>query len=150
MRRTNIIIFVLFLLVAAGVVASQYFFQWSRGTFLNPEPPVTITVLYSSELRKWLEPAADAFNSQNKKIGSQSVHVDLEVMDDGDALGNIVSGNRAPTVWIPASTIWVNLLNNQWRTTHQSDLILRSGEYGTTPLALTPMVFVMFKERADA
>src|SRR5215212_11526675 len=119
MRRTNVIIFVLFLLVAAGVVAGQFFFQWSGGTFLNPEPPVKISALYSSELRKWLEPAADAFNSQNKKIGNQTIHVDLEVMDDGDALQHIVAGDRSPTAWIPASTIWVNLLNNQWRGTHQ-------------------------------
>ena len=150
MRRINLIIFVLFLLVAAAVVGSQYIFKWSRGSFINPEPPINISMLYSSELRKWLEPAADAFNSQNHKVGGQTVHVDLEVMDDGDAMQNIVNGNRKPTAWIPASTTWVNLLNNQWRANHQSDLILRSGEYGTAPLALTPMVFVMFKERADA
>src|SRR5438105_870484 len=105
MRRTNLIIFVLFLLVAAGVVASQYLFRWSRGSFLNPEPPVSISVLYSSELRRWLEPATNAFNAQNKKVGAQTAHVDIEVMDDGDAMRNILNGARNPIVWIPASTI---------------------------------------------
>ena len=99
MRRINLIIFVLFLLVAAAVVGSQYIFKWSRGSFINPEPPINISMLYSSELRKWLEPAADAFNSQNHKVGGQTVHVDLEVMDDGDAMQNIVNGNRKPTAW---------------------------------------------------
>jgi Bacterial extracellular solute-binding protein len=150
MRRANLIIFVLFLLVAAGVVASQYVFKWSKGSFLNPEPPINITVLYSSELRKWVEPATDDFNSKNNKVGGQTVHVGIQVMDDGEAMRNILNGSQSPTVWIPASAIWVNLLNNQWRSNHQADLILRSGEYGTAPLALTPMVFVMFKERADA
>ena len=150
MRRRNFIIFTLFLLIAAGVVASQYMFRWSQGTFLNPEPPLNISVHYSSELRAWLGPAAEDFNAGNFKVGRQPVHVDLEAVDDGDAMRRIVSGSSSPTAWIPASTIWVNLLNNQWRTSNQTDLLLRSGEYGTTPMVLTPMVFVMFADRAEA
>ena len=150
MRRSNLIIFILFLLVAAGVVAGQFILGRSQGTFLNPQPPVNITVLYSSELEKWLVPATADFNNKNNKIGNATVHVDLTTIDDGEALQRILNGTSSPTVWIPASTTWVNLLNNQWRSNHQEDLILRSGEYGTAPLALTPMVFVMFKERADA
>ncbi|MEO6457941.1 MAG: substrate-binding domain-containing protein [Chloroflexia bacterium] len=148
MRRRNFIIFTLFLLIAAGVVASQYMFRWSQGTFLNPEPPLNISVIYSSELRAWLSPAAEEFNRGNFKVGRQPIHVDLEAVDDGDAMRRIVSGSSNPTAWIPASTIWVNLLNNQWRANNQTDLLLRSGEYGTTPMVLTPMVFVMFAERA--
>ncbi len=150
MRRRNLVVFILFLLIAGGVVASQYLFRWSRGTFLNPAPPLNISVLYSSELGAWIGPATDAFNSQKKKVGDQQVHVDIEAIDDGDAMRSILGGQRVPTAWIPASAIWVNLLNNQWRANHQTDLLLRSGEYGTTPLLLTPMVFVMFAERADA
>ena len=150
MRRRNFIIFTLFLLIAAGVVASQYMFRWSRGTFLNPEPPLNISILYSSELRAWLRPAADDFNGANFKVGRQPIHVDLEAVDDGDAMRRIVTGASSPTAWIPASTIWVNLLNNQWRANNQTDLLLRSGEYGTTPMVLTPMVFVMFADRAEA
>lgn len=150
MRRRNVIIFVLFLLVAAGVVGSQYLFKWSRGTFLNPAPPLAISVIYSGELRAWLAPAAEQFNAQRKKVGDQAVQVTIEQVDDGVALSDIVSGKRQPTAWIPASSIWVNLLNNQWRAGHQSDLLLRSGEYGTTPMSLTPMVFVMYADRAEA
>jgi ABC-type Fe3+ transport system substrate-binding protein len=150
MRRRNAVIFILFLLIAGGVVASQYAFQWSRGSFLNPAPPLTVTVLYSSELRSWLQPATDQFNSQKKRVGEQTVQVQLEAVDDGEAMRGILRGSRNPTAWIPASTIWVNLLNNQWRASHQSDLLLRSGEYGTTPMVLTPMVFVMYADRAEA
>jgi hypothetical protein len=77
------------------------------------------------------------------------VQVSVEPLDDGEAMRAIVSGSRTPTAWIPASTIWVNLLNTQWRANHQTDLLLRSGEYGATPMLLTPMVFVMFSERGD-
>jgi ABC-type Fe3+ transport system substrate-binding protein len=150
MRRRNLIVFALFLLIAGGVVLSQYMFRWSSGTFLNPTPPLQISVLYSPELRAWLQPATDRFNADKHKVGNQAVEVTLEATDDGDALHGIASGGRNPTAWIPASTIWVNLLNNQWRPTHQTDLLLRSGEYGTTPMVLTPMVFVMYDERATA
>jgi ABC-type Fe3+ transport system substrate-binding protein len=148
MRRRNLLIFIAFLLVAGGVVASQFIFGWSRGTLLNPVPPLEISINYSSELREWLEPAVNDFNGQNRKVGDQPIKVTIEAVDDGEAMRGILSGSRKPTAWIPASTIWVNLLNEQWRPTHQTDLLLRSGEYGTTPLALTPMVFVMFDERA--
>jgi ABC-type Fe3+ transport system substrate-binding protein len=125
-------------------------FQWSRGTLFNPAPPLEISVIYSSELSEWLGPATEEFNKQNRKVGDQPVRVTIEAVDDGDAMRGIVSGSRKPTAWLPASTVWVNLLNEQWRATNQSDLLLRSGEYGSTPLALTPMVFVMFSERAEA
>lgn len=131
-------------------MGSQYLFKWSKGTFLNPAPPLAISVIYSGELRAWLVPAADSFNAQKKKIGDRTVQVTVEQVDDGDALRDIAGGKRAPTAWIPASSIWVNLLNNQWRGNHQSDLLLRSGEYGTTPMCLTPMVFVMYADRAAA
>lgn len=147
--RRNLVIFAIFLLIAGGVVASQFIFKWSGGTILNPPPPLPITILYSSELKSWLQPAADQFNRENHKIGEQQVTVNIEALDDGEAMRAIASGKRAPTAWIPASTIWVNLLNNQWRANHTSDLLLRSGEYGTTPMVLTPMVFVMFAERGD-
>jgi hypothetical protein len=150
MRLRNVVIFVLFLLIAGGVVASQLIFQWSPGSFLDPRPPLNNSGLYSAELRSWLQPAADAFNAQKKRVDEQVVNVTIETLDDGSALREIVAGRRTPTAWIPASAIWVNLLNQQWRANHQSDLLLRSGEYGTTPMVLTPMVFVMFAEKAAA
>jgi ABC-type Fe3+ transport system substrate-binding protein len=149
MRLRNLVIFALFLLIAGGVVASQLFFQWSPGSIVNPRPPLTISVLYSAELSSWLGPSTDSFNALKKKVGERVVQVTIETLDDGSAVREIVSGKRTPTAWIPASTIWVNLLNQQWRANHQSDLLLRSGEYGTTPMALTPMVFVMFADKAN-
>ncbi|HKP54211.1 MAG TPA: substrate-binding domain-containing protein [Chloroflexia bacterium] len=148
--RRNQLAFILFLLIAGGAVVSQFIFKWSKGTLLNPTPDLNITVTYSAELREWLQPAADAFNAQRKKVGDQAVHVELEPVDDGDAMRDILAGRRKPTAWIPASTIWVNLLNNQWRPTHQADLLLRSGEYAATSLVRTPMVFVMYARRAEA
>ncbi|MDQ6695095.1 MAG: substrate-binding domain-containing protein [Chloroflexota bacterium] len=150
MLKRNLAFFLLFLAVAAGVVGSQYLFGWSKGSFLNPTPPLEISVIYSPELDVWLQPATDAFNAQKHKLGGAVVHVSIEAVEDGEALRSIDGGKRNPTAWIPASSIWVNLLNSQWRGNHESDLLLRSGEYGTTPMALTPMVIVMYAERADA
>ena len=148
--RRNWLAFILFLVIAAGAVVSQLVFQWSRGTFLTPIPDLQVTVTYSEELRGWLGPAVESFNRERRKVGDRAVAVTIEARDDGDAMREILAGRRKPTAWIPASTIWVNLLNNQWRGTHQSDLLLRSGEYAATSLVRTPMVFVMYDRRAQA
>src|SRR5437879_5909414 len=123
MRRSNLIIFVLFLLVAGGVVGAQFVLGRTGSTILNPAAPVNISVLYSSELSEWVKPSTDAFNGQNRKVGDRAVHVDLQKMEDGDVLHGVLIGTITPTVWIPASTTWVNLLNSQWREGHQADLI---------------------------
>ncbi len=153
--RRNRLAFILFLLIAGGAVGSQLMFKWSKGTLLNPTPNVNIVVAYSSELAQWLQPAAEAFNASKPEVRNpqsdvERVHVDLEAVDDGEALRDIAAGKRSPTAWIPASTVWVNLLNKDWRTTHEADLLLRSGEYAATSLVRTPMVFVMDNERAKA
>src|SRR6476661_1494789 len=100
MRPRNLVIFALFLLIAAGVVASQLFFQWSPGSLVNPKPPLNITVLYSAELSSWLAPSTDSFNALKKKVGDRVVQATIETLDDGSAAREIVSGKRAPTVWI--------------------------------------------------
>jgi len=147
MRARNIIIFTLFMLVAIGVLLAQFVFHFTLGPVTQPKPPLAVSVLYASELDSWLKPAADAFNATNKQVNGQVVHVSLNQMDGGDSMNAILRGDQKPTVWVPEAMLWVNLLNSQWRQGHDSDLLLRSGEYQATPLVLTPMVFVMWDDR---
>ena len=148
MRARNILIFVLFMLVTAGVLLWQFYFRGATGPVAQPKAPLEVSVLYASELDSWLRPAAAAFNARKQQVGGQEVHVTLDSMDGGTAMDAILRGQKKPTVWMPEAMLWVNLLNSQWREGHDSDLILRSGQYQATPLALTPMVFVMWEERA--
>jgi ABC-type Fe3+ transport system substrate-binding protein len=154
MRARNVIIFVLFMLVAAGVLLWQFYFHGTLGP-LSPatpaRPPLEVSVLYASELNSWLRPAADAFNQRKVTVEStgQEVRVTLSPMDGGVAMNAILRGEQKPTVWVPEAMLWVNLLNAKWREGHDTDLLLRSGQYQATPLVLTPMVFVMWEERAQ-
>jgi ABC-type Fe3+ transport system substrate-binding protein len=138
------------MLVAAGVLLAQFYFKWSPNPAAPPKAPIEINVLYASELQSWLEPATAAFNQQKTQVNGQEVHVTLDQMDGGVAMNAILRGQKKPTVWLPEAMLWVNLLNSKWREGHDTDLLLRSGQYQATPLVLTPMVFVMWEERADA
>ena len=149
MRTRNIIVFVLFMLIAAGVLLAQFYFRWSPTPPATARPPIEVNVLYASELRSWLEPATAAFNAQKTQVNGQEVRVTLDQMDGGVAMNAILRGQKKPTVWVPEAMLWVNLLNSKWREGHDTDLLLRSGQYQATPLVLTPMVFVMWEERAD-
>lgn len=149
MRRRNLILFVLFLLVAVGVLLGVYLGRLRRsGSIFNPLPDLTIQVVYATEEGDWMRAAAERFNAEEHALNGQRIVVELVGLDSGDALIQIKDGQLQPTAWSPASMLWANLLNAEWRTEHGTDLVMRVGQYQATPLALSPMVFVMWEDRA--
>lgn len=151
MRRRNVILFVLFLLVAAAVLAGVYFgiLRQQRGTALNPYPELRIQVVYATEEGEWMRAAAEQFNTEEHILNGQRIVVELIGLDSGEARFQITEGQLQPTAWSPASMLWVNLLNDDWRVEHGTDLVMRVGQYQATPLVLTPMVLVMWEDRAQ-
>jgi hypothetical protein len=151
MRRRNLILFVVFLLVAVAVVVGVYFgfLRQQRGTALNPLPELRVQVVYATEEGDWMRSAAERFNEEEHELNGQRIVVELVGLDSGDALFQIKNGEIQPTAWSPASMLWVNLLNAEWRTANGTDLVMRVGQYQATPLVLSPMVFVMWEDRAE-
>lgn len=151
MRKRNVILFVVFLLAAIGVVVGVYLgvVRRQQGTFLNPLPELKVQVVYATEEGEWLKPAAERFNQEEHVVNSQRIVVELIPMDSGEALIQIKDGKLTPTAWSPASMLWVNALNDEWQVQHATDLVMRVGQYQATPLVLSPMVFVMWQDRAD-
>lgn len=151
MKPRNVIIFILFLAVAAGVILWQVLgIGKPGGLAATPLEPLRISVAYSSETQDWLTAAINDYNGRKVKVGEREVTVSMTRIEDAEAVREIASNAFTPTVWIPSSSLWVNRLNNQWRAGgNASDLILRSGEYQAAPLVLSPIVFVMYQDRAD-
>ncbi len=152
MRSRNAIIFVLFILIAGGVVAWQVFGGGKPGGLVGaPSQAITITMAYTSDEEDWLKAVTPAFNNSNPKLPSgNTVNIILQPYEDNAALTAIASGSYTPTIWSPASTLWINQLNSKWQAQgNNADLILRSGQYAAAPLVLSPIVFVMWQERAD-
>ncbi len=152
MRRRNLILFVVFILVAVGVVVGIYFgfLRQQQGTLLNPLPELKVQVVYATEEGEWMHAAAERFNAEERVLNGQRIVVELTPMDSGEALIQIKDGRLQPTAWSPASMLWVNALNDEWQVSHATDLVMRVGQYQATPLVLSPMVFVMWEDRAQA
>ncbi len=151
MRNRNAIIFGLFILVAVGVVAWQVFGVGKPGGLASTSDTITITMAYTSDEEAWLNTVTPTFNGQKPKLASgNTVKVVLQPDEDNAALTAIAARTYTPTIWSPASSFWINQLNSKWQAQGNSaDIILRSGQYAAAPLVLSPLVFVMWQERAD-
>jgi hypothetical protein len=152
MRSRNAIIFALFIVVALAVVLWQVLGGSKPGGIVGtPSQTITITMAYTSDEADWLNAVTPAFNNQKNKLADGNIaQVQLVPYEDNDALTAIASRTLTPTIWSPASTLWINQLNSKWQAQGNSaDLILRSGQYAAAPLVLSPIVFVMWQERAD-
>jgi hypothetical protein len=104
---------------------------------------VEISFEYSTEKKDWLEAAIAEFHKANPQI-----RVKLIGKGSLDAASAILDGSDQPVLWSPADSLVANLLGSDWQTKHQAALFAATGEAGPQPLLLTPLVFVVWEERA--
>lgn len=109
-----------------------------------PGAATEITMLYSSEKKDWVEAAAASFQKEHPEI-----KLTLTAKGSMAAAQGIVDGKEKPTVFSPADTLVMNLLASDWQTKNRSDLFATSGDEAPSPLVITPLVFVIWKDRAD-
>lgn len=147
--------FVIFLIVAGSIYGAFRLYQ-KRGASTTTKSssasasstpsdgrPVEIGVAYGTEKKNWLEWAAREFA---KTDAGRDIKVNLIPMGSLEGAQALVSGDERIHVWTPASSLYKDTFLQDWS--------LRRGE--TNPiakeesLALSPMVFVMWAERADA
>ena len=107
-----------------------------------------INIAYGTEKDKWLKESLAAFEqtpegqrSKINLIGLGSVEGARAVLDGPNA---VVDGKPIPPihVWSPASCAYRDVFEREWRFRHGNEPILRAED-----LALTPMVFVLWKDR---
>jgi ABC-type molybdate transport system substrate-binding protein len=111
----------------------------------RPGAAVEIGVLYSTEKKEWLEAAAAEFQKAHPEIT-----VKLEGKGSFEAAADILDGKAKPTVWSPADSMVLNLLVADWDTKYHTPLFAASGDDAPQPLLLTPLVFVVWQDRAEA
>lgn len=112
----------------------------------RPTVPVTeISFLYSTEKKEWVEAAAVVFQQENP-----SVKVTLVGRGSLDAAQGILEGREKPTVWSPADTAVLRMLESDWATERtRGPLFAQDGEDAPQPLVITPLVFVVWEDRAN-
>jgi Ca-activated chloride channel family protein len=110
--------------------------------------PLTLTIVYGSEKKTWLEEQAKSFESTKPTIASgKPIKIDARAMGSGEALQAILGGEVKAHVFSPASGAYISLLNRSWQTQpgHTSPLS-PTGE----PVVLSPLVIATWKPMAEA
>lgn len=118
------------------------------------QDPVVVTIWYGTEKKLWLEDAAQRFAATNPRIGNRPIQIVLRGVGSRDiALRSArqeFGADGPPTVISPASSVWVEVARADWAALNpgsQPFIVERPDQ--VSPLALTPLVVVAWKERAE-
>jgi Ca-activated chloride channel family protein len=107
---------------------------------------VAITIYYGSEKEEWLEPLVAEYNAQkNKTEGGATIVVEATPMGSIESANGIVDGTIQPTVWSPASSVYIPVANAGWKQSHAEDLVVGKPE----DLVLSPVVIAMWQPMAE-
>jgi Ca-activated chloride channel family protein len=121
----------------------------TQGSRPVPAGAVKITIAYSSEKKSWLEDQVKRFEASGGKTASgKKVVVELAAMGSGEAVQGIAGGSVKATVFSPASSAYVKILNDTWLTTpgRTKPIAPQTGD----TLVLSPVVIAMWKPMAEA
>jgi hypothetical protein len=110
----------------------------------SPGGKTKLVVAIGTEKEPWLKWAVEEFE---KTSAGESIDVELIGLGSIEAAQAIVRGEKNINVWAPASGLYRDQFVKDWRDRRgaESKPIIRE-----SPLALTPMVLVMWDERAKA
>src|SRR5271165_5254959 len=114
----------------------------AASNLLSGGPQVDIGIAYGTEKQRWLEWAVSEFA---KTSDGKRITVNLIPMGSLEGAHAILSGDKRINVWSPASAAYKDIFVQEWQVKYSGDPIVKE-----EPLALTPMVFVVWDERYQA
>ena len=97
---------------------------------------ISFTFLYTSEKQGWLEEVTPSFEQWFFERFNITVNVELVVTGSHDSVNLILQESAKPTVWSPASSIWIPYLNQKWLSLGNEKEIAKD----STPIVLSPVV----------
>ena len=103
---------------------------------------VEVGIAYGTEKRNWLEWAVREFSTTDD---GKDIRINLIPMGSMEAAHAILNGDKQIHVWSPASRLYTETFLRDREARYKGTPILKQ-EY----LALTPLVFVMWKARYEA
>jgi len=111
-------------------------------SLLGGGPPVEIGIAYGTEKQRWLEWAVTKFadTSEGKRI-----KVNLIPMGSLEGAHALLAGDQRINAWSPASAAYKDIFVQEWQVKYNNNPIVRE-----EPIALSPMVFVVWDERYQA
>ncbi len=143
-------------LVGAAAVGGAGFLFFNRSNSNQPRSrpapigTITLNFTYSTEKEDWMKASMDAFNRSNTLLNGKSIQIARDARGSVDAQQRILSGSLQPIAWSPASSLELNQLSTAWKQAHNGqDIIVSSGDLLPASLVFSPLVFAVWKERAQ-
>lgn len=133
-------------LIAAAVVVRRMLIETPG---VEATDDIEIDVVCADEVEDLCEETIASFQSGEPEIEGRAVAVTATSMDSDAAHSAIASGEIAPLVWIPASSTWVERVNEARRAAGEPDIYLASGEYQYLSIVESPTVFVGPRARIE-
>jgi len=102
-----------------------FLFAYSLTNFvlISGEQQTHITIIYSSEKASWMTIAYTTFMAEWRNTHPDEViSIDMHPYGSSDSIISILNNEIYPTIWSPASSIWMPILNSKW-----ADLTKNSG-----------------------
>jgi Ca-activated chloride channel family protein len=141
-------------LTACGASSSNNNGNASSGPTKTPAPPsdaITISMLYGSEKQAWVEDVTKTFNSGGYKTtgaNPKPIYVTTEAVGSGESKDDIINGLRQPTIWSPASGLWLPLANDDWLQKGNTATLVDPASCPN--VVISPVVVAMWKRQAQA
>ncbi|MCC7076497.1 MAG: substrate-binding domain-containing protein [Acidimicrobiia bacterium] len=110
---------------------------------------IEVDVVCADEIEALCERAITSFLAAEPELEGRPVAVTATSMDSDAAHSAIASGEISPLVWIPASSTWVERVNEAKRAAGEPDIYLASGEYQYLSIVESPTVFVGPRPRVE-
>src|SRR6516162_10647962 len=137
-----------FLFIIACLGGAYYLFVGKKSfeatknaasSLLGGGPPVEIGVADGTEKQRWLEWAVGEFA---KTSDGKRIKINLIPMGSLEGAHALLSGDQRINVWSPASAAYKDIFVQEWQVKYNDNPIVRE-----EPIALSPMVFVVWEER---
>lgn len=146
--KTKILMVVAFVLAAGAILYLTQVGGRSSGTDHNvatTEAATEVLMVYSTEKKEWIEASAAGFQKEHPEIK-------LTLIGKGsfDSAQAILEGKDKPTIWSPADSLALRLMEADWKTQYGTELFALEGDDAPQPLVLTPLVFAVWEDRAQA
>jgi ABC-type Fe3+ transport system substrate-binding protein len=104
---------------------------------------VRLSLLFGTEKEKWLRAAVEAYTKAHPDVA-----IEMKGLGTIDSVRAIADGREKPVIWSPADESALNLLDTEWQTQNGKGLVDRAEDLSPQPLVLTPLVMIVWDERA--
>ncbi len=84
-------------------------------SFISGQEVTQVSIVYSSEKASWMTIAYGNFLDEwEKNHPNKKIIIDMHPYGSSDSIISILNGEIFPTIWSPASSIWMSFLNTKW------------------------------------